>query len=163
AVLNADFNKIYQDKGRVSTNLSLPAKERLEVYGNRWDRILTFNGPVDEPNACLYVAETFQRGRNFRQAAVNLERSLFFEPDNRLVRLNFMLTLVKAQLPDVALQQLAEFRRLNPESNLREDELIDLVTIEAWARVAKEDVPAAEQLLRPRSKSIPRLPRPGTP
>jgi tetratricopeptide (TPR) repeat protein len=160
AVLNADFNKIYQDKGRVSTNLSLPAKERLEVYGNRWDRILTFNGPVDEPNACLYVAETFQRGRNFRQAAVNLERSLFFEPDNRPVRLNFMLTLVKAQLPEVALQQLAEFRRLNPESNLREDELIDLVTIEAWAHVAKEDVPGADQLLTAAQQRYPKASAP---
>src|SRR5207249_1535871 len=116
------------------------ARARLEAYHGRWDSILGFNGPVDEPAACLSLSLRLQEGLNFRQAAQNLERNLFFDPDNRAARLSLCLMCVKALLPDLALKHLADFRSRPAAAKLPEEEELNLIAIEALAHVLKDDL-----------------------
>src|SRR5262249_8839184 len=103
AFLNLDFNRELQAGKSSSGNPSEGTIARLVPYGGRWDFILGQNGPVDEPGACYLLAQAFEQGANYRQAAQSLERTVHYEPDNRSARLASMLMCVRAQLPDVAL------------------------------------------------------------
>ena len=147
AYLNQEFNRAWRNKSYTTYTLSDGARQRLEVLKGRWDGILILSGPVDEPGACIFLAGAFQQGLNFRQSAQNLERVVVFDPDDRTARINCMMMCVKALVPDVARRKLEEFRARFPSSSLKEDEEMDLLSVEAWIRVLKNDLPGAEALL----------------
>ena len=67
---------------------------------------------------------------------------------------------VKAQLPDLALKQIADFRTRYRGSDLKEDEQMELLRAEAWAYVVKNDLGGAEQLLTGAQERYPKQPTP---
>ena len=156
AFVNREYSAAYQAGKHVSYKLSDGGRDRIETAGGRWDRILAQQGPTDEPGACLYLAGVFQNGMNFRQASQNLERTLHYDPDSRSTHINYMLMCVKALLPDLALKQLAVFRAQHPQGTLKEEEELDLISIEAWAKVVRNDLPAAETLLLAAQQKYPK-------
>ncbi len=147
AFLNREFNQSWRAGKRASDKPSEATADRLAAYGGRWDFILGQNGPLDEPGACYLLAQAFERGNNFRQAAQCLERTILFDPDNRSARLVLILMYVKAQFPDLALEQIADFRSRYRTSSLKADEEMELLRAEAWAFVVKNDLESAEKLL----------------
>ena len=86
-------------------------------------------GPVDEPTICYVLARTFEQGRNFREAAQFLERTIHFEPQNKSARLAYMLMCVQSFLPDVAMQSIADFRARFPASTLTDEEQNELLRV----------------------------------
>jgi tetratricopeptide (TPR) repeat protein len=160
AYVNQEYNRALQNHTATNYTFSQAAFDRTEMYGNRWDGILAANGPPDEPTACIFVSDSFQNGMNFRQAAQYLERVVYFDPTDRTAQINCMMMYVKAVMPDLALKRLEEFRARFSGSALKEDEDMDLIAIEAWARVTKNDLPKAESLLLNAQRQHPKQPGP---
>ncbi len=147
AFLNRDFNRAWRETKRAPEKPSEGTMDRLSLYGGAWDAILGTSGPVDDPTACFLLGRALEQSGNFRQAAQNLERTIFYTPENRAAQIVSILLHVKAQLPDVALQKAAAFRARHPVATLSDEEEIELVRAEAWAYATKNDLPTAERLL----------------
>jgi tetratricopeptide (TPR) repeat protein len=144
---NLEFNK-QKRAGQTSTNaLSEATKSRLEAQIGGWNAILSEGGPFDEPKACYFLARVLGERSNFRQAAQHLERTLAFEPDNRSARLAYAYMCVKSGFPDVALEQLADFRSRYAALGIEPAHELELFQAEAWARVSMQDLSSAERLL----------------
>ena len=156
AYLNRDFNRQWRESKRAAEKPSEGTLDRLGAFGGRWDAILGQNGPVDEPTACYLLAQTFEQGGNYRQAGQNLERTLFFDPDNRSAQLVSIFLHLKSQLPDLALQRAAAFRVRHRASGVKEDDEMELIRAEAWAYVAKNDLATAEGLIASAQKKHPK-------
>jgi tetratricopeptide (TPR) repeat protein len=145
ALVNSDYNKILQAGGHESGPPSEAVAKKLAVYGGSWDSVLTYNGPLDEPNTCFLVAQRFANGRNFRQAAQYLERVRALTPENVSAQIAFAGVCVQAGRPDQTLQIVAEIR--NTFTNLSHNDQLVLFECEAWAHVLKNDLRAAEKIL----------------
>jgi tetratricopeptide (TPR) repeat protein len=156
AFLNREFNRQWSETKKSSEKLNEGTLDRLAAYGGRWDGILGQNGPVDEPNACYLLAQSFEQGGNYRQAGQNLERTLFFEPDNRSAQIISIFLHIKAQMPDLALQRAGAFRTRFGGAGLKEEEESELIRAEAWAYVMKGDLATAEGLLASAQRRFPR-------
>jgi predicted Zn-dependent protease len=102
---------------------------------------------VDEPGACYALAQAFEQGNNFRQAAQNLERTIQLDPGNRNARMISPLICVKARQPDLALEKVADFRKRFGPVGLTESEEMELLRAEAWAHVVKNELDTSEKLL----------------
>jgi tetratricopeptide (TPR) repeat protein len=147
AFINQDYNALLLTGQKESGDPSEGAKKRLGPYGGNWNAILSDNGPIDEPNARYLLAQTFARGRNFRQAAMQLLRVLELMPGNLLAKLALSSIYVEAQLPERALRVIADIRALPEAKGFSVAQQISLIQTEAWAHYFKNDVPTAEKLL----------------
>jgi tetratricopeptide (TPR) repeat protein len=132
-------------------------QDRLAYFGGSWGASLGESGAPDEPSACYVLARDFEQGGNFRQAGQFMERTLFFDPDNRSAQVVSILLHLNAQLSEIALQRAVAFRARHGASGLTEDEEIDLLNAEAWAHVARAELPAAERLLADAQRKFPKL------
>jgi tetratricopeptide (TPR) repeat protein len=160
AWLNRDFNRRWRDGNKGAQKDNQEAVDRLAYFGGRWSASLSDNGPPDEPSACYVLAREFEQSGNYHQAGQFMERTLAFEPDNRSAQLVSALLHLNAQLGGIALQKTIAFRNRYGASGLTEDEEIDLLNAEAWARVVRNDIPAAERLLADAQRKFPRLSAP---
>jgi len=147
SLLNLEFNRVYRTNKLGELQLTKELEDRLREANDRWDVRMGLFGPVEEPQACFKLADTFQDGLNFRQAGQNYERVLFYRPESRAADLNLMLMCVKNNLGALALQKLADYRRRHPANSTQEEEEMDLLRIEGWGRVINGDLPGTEQLL----------------
>jgi len=156
AFINREFNRHWRQHKRLLEKPSEEVVNRLFIYGGQWDAILGGNGPLDEPTSCFLLGQTFEQTGLFRQAGQNLERTLFFDPENRAALYGSMFLHVKAQLPDIALQRIAAFRAQHGAASLREDDEMQLLRTEAWAYTMKNDLATAERLIDAAQKKYPR-------
>jgi tetratricopeptide (TPR) repeat protein len=160
AFINLDCNKMLKEGKRESREPSEGAVRRLTMYGWQWDTILSFTGPVDDPTALFVLAQRFANGRNFRQSAQFLVRSIELAPEYVEPRLALPGVLVQAGLLDEALEAVARGREhiaSRPSSNA---EKLALIEAEAWAYANKKDLAAAEKILRDAIKTYPLRPSP---
>ena len=125
------------------------------MYGYNWDNILSANGPVDEPGSLFVLARRFGEGRNYRQAAQFLKRSIELGPEYAEARLALPHMLVNAGFPDQALKAVAQTREhlLSRPSSIAEKLL--LAESEAWAYARKNEVATAEKILNDTIKEYP--------
>jgi len=130
-------------------------EKRLRFYRGNLDMMLGINGPFDEPNTCLQLADVFSRGRNYRQAAQQLLRANYFNPDNLAVRFLLISLYTQLGLSDKALEMVAETRARPPGGPLTTDEEILLLQNEAWAYQGRNELGKAEQILRAAQKQHP--------
>jgi tetratricopeptide (TPR) repeat protein len=157
---NREFNRRWREGRKSVEKDTQEVMDRLAYYGRSWAASLGDNGPPDEPSACYALAREFEQGGNYHQAGQFMERTLQFDPDNRSAQLVSALLHLNAQFADIALQRALEFRARHAASGLTEDEEIDLLNAEAWARVVKNDLPAAERLLTDAQRKFPKLSAP---
>lgn len=147
AFINRDANRAIAAGKVPDEKLPDEVVDRLKLTGGRWDAIMGLNGPVDDPGACYQLAQVFDQGGTFRQAAQNIERTIQLDPNHRNARLVSTLILVKAGFPDLALERSGDFRRRYPASTLSEIEEMELLRAEAWAHVLRNDLPTSEKLI----------------
>lgn len=146
AWLNREFNKSWRESKRIFDKYSPAVEDRLKYHGGSWDSILGTHGPVDEPSANSSLALALRRGGNHRQAAQNLERALFYDPENRSAQVVLISMLVNARLPHLALARISAFRA-KYGSSITEAEETDLVRSECWAKVGRGELAEAERIL----------------
>jgi tetratricopeptide (TPR) repeat protein len=154
---NRAFNRRWRDGRKGPEKDNQEAIDRLAYFGGSWGASLGECGPPDEPTACYALAREFEQGGNYRQAGQFMERTLFFDPDNRSAQIVSVLLHLNAQLSETALQRATAFRARYGAAGLTEDEEIDLLNAEAWARVVKNELPAAERLLGDAQRKYPKL------
>lgn len=146
AQLNREFNKQWQATKKSGDKFSEAVTDRMALYENNWNSILNFNGPVDHPTACAALGETFRRNANFRQAAHYFERTLRFEPESNTAQLLLISAMASAQLSDLALARIAQYRAAHGQKLTEADEM-ELLRSEAWARVGRNEMDLAERML----------------
>jgi tetratricopeptide (TPR) repeat protein len=148
AMLNAEYNQQLQGGKRDPLKLSDPVLKRIRAAGGSWDAILGSAGPVEEPDVCFDLARAFDDGNNPRQAAQCIERVLAYTPDNLKAQVILVGLLVRASLPDLALQRVTALRAGPALARLTPAQLAELAISEAWAHALRKDLPKAVQLLR---------------
>jgi tetratricopeptide (TPR) repeat protein len=155
AFLNLDYNQNLRRGKREPTAPSDGAIRRLRGYGGNWNALLSFNGPVDEPNTCFLLGRTFALGGNLRQAAQQLARTVEYVPDDLASRLALVGTLNQIGFYDLALQHVSEVRaRLAPRT-LEVSDALALLGAEAWAFAGKGDTERARQILETAQRDHP--------
>lgn len=160
AFVNLDYNRLFTAGQRTSPKPSEGAVERLAPYNGDWNTLLSVNGPVDEPNSCFLLAEILAKGRNSRQAAQQLERVLFFNPENRLARIGLVSMYVQSQFYKQALDLIGQIRA-NPGSQpLTPDETLALMQSEAWTYAGQNQLAGAEKILRAAQETYPQYSAP---
>jgi tetratricopeptide (TPR) repeat protein len=155
AFVNLDYNRILRAGQRANPAPSEGAKKRLQVYGGNWNYILSLNGPVDEPNLCYRLAETFGQGQNYRQSGQQLQRVHYFDPDLVPARFALIPLYTRCRMPNKALELIAETRANSPGQKLDQDQDLALLQYEAWAYAARNELPRAEEILRSAQKQHP--------
>ena len=160
AFVNQDYNRLLLTGQRASPKPSDGARERLAPYNGDWNLLLSVNGPVDEPNSCFLLAEILARGRNSRQAAQQLERVLFFNPENRLARIGLVSMYVQRRSYDKALRLAGEIRAEAAQNPLSDDEHLGLLQSEAWIHAGQHETASAEKLLRAAQEKYPQYSAP---
>lgn len=158
ALINSEYNGVLQAGGSESGPPSEAVKKKLPIYQGSWQMILGFNGPVDEPNSCYLVAQTYAKGRNFRQAAQQLDRVCTFNPNNIPAHTAQATVYVQAGRPEEALRKVREIR--GKFTNLNQDDQLLLSECEAWAQVAKNNLADAEKILSTAQEKYPERPEP---
>jgi tetratricopeptide (TPR) repeat protein len=155
AFVSLDYNALLRDGKKESTKLSEGAIERMSYFDNRWDYIMRFNGPVDDPNACFVIAQIFAQGGSFRQAAQNLSRIQALNPKALQPRILLAGMLVQARLPDKALELIEQIRNEPKETPMPAGAMMTLIQSEAWAYIFKNDLATAEKVLNAAEKKYP--------
>jgi len=146
AYLNREFNKQWRESRKFNEKPSDGINDRLLLYDGNWEAIIGLNGPVDQPLATSFLAETLRNNRNYRQAAHYFERTLHFDPDNRPAQVLLISSVVNAQLPNLGLDMIAKFRARHGQT-ISEPEEMEMLRSEAWARIGRNELPEAERLL----------------
>jgi tetratricopeptide (TPR) repeat protein len=147
AYINMEYNQLLRAGQRDNPKPSAGAVIRLAMYGGGLERVLTFGGPLDEPNTCYNLSQKFFATRNYRQAAQLLQRVTFFNPTNYAARLDQINLLNQLRLPDKALEEIAAIRT-DPELRARvEADLVPLIQAEAWSYASKRDLETAKKIL----------------
>jgi tetratricopeptide (TPR) repeat protein len=147
AFINLEYNNRLRAGQRSNPKPSDGVKERLVGYGGSWDIILSQHGPIDEPSTCYLLAKTLFGFSHFRQAAQLLERVLFFNPGDPDVRIDLAAAYVHARFPDKALDVIAQLKSEAKTNALNLSQVLNLAQIEAWAYLAKSELPSAEKIL----------------
>ena len=155
AFVNLDFNKLLKEGKRESRQPSEGAVRRLSMYGFNWDNILNVNGPVDEPGSLFVLAQRFATGRNFRQAAQFLARSIELAPEYVEPRLAMVGVLANGGFTDLALETAPKTREFMSSRPTSTAEKLALMESEAWAHARKNDVATAEKILTDAIKNYP--------
>jgi tetratricopeptide (TPR) repeat protein len=157
AFVNHQFNQQWQAGKKEGLPTSPEAGKLFSDYAGNHGLLLGRNGPPDEPTICFLISQYFASARNFRQAAHYLSRTMSFLPEFIPGQLGLISSLIQLGVPDRALTLIAETRKW---PGLKSMEITDQVALderEAWAYVAKGDMPKAEQILRDAQARYPSL------
>lgn len=128
-------------------------EKRLSGLGGRWEVLLEWGGPLDEPGFRNEMGLAMARGRNYRQAAQELLRISSLTPTNIDARIGLATMCLKAGLLDLCLKYIADVRASNERLHTGDREA--LIQTEAWAYVYRNDVPSAERILRQAQAAYP--------
>src|SRR6185503_10072988 len=102
---------------------------------------------IDEPNNLLLLAEKFAVGRNYRQSAIQLYRTIEIIPEFLIARLALGSVLVRGGFPEKALEMVNSTREICAAAIKSATDRLTLIETEALAYAAKDDLPAAEKIL----------------
>jgi tetratricopeptide (TPR) repeat protein len=152
ALINLDYNKL-KAVGGTEAPPSEEVAKKIAVYRGSWEAVLGYNGPVDEPNSCYLLAQSFTKGHNYRQAAQLLERIEAFTPDNVSAQIALASVYVQGGRQEDALRKVTEIRTKFPK--MTEDQTLTLFECEAWAQSFKGDLPAAQKILSIAERAYP--------
>ena len=155
AFVNQEYNARLLAGKKEPVPPSPAATNRIEAYGNNWQQIMVFNGPVDEPNIAFIAAQVFAAGRSFRQAAQWVARAAQLVPDSVDLQIALSEMLVHAGYPAKALELIEQIRSDPKNATMPQPTRMALIQNEAWAHVFKNDLAAAEKVLHAAEQTYP--------
>src|SRR5205085_1986671 len=119
----------------------------LDEFGryHGWEEIMNLNGPYDDPTFCYALGVTYARSSLQRQAIRELDRAKTLAPTHLPSRLWLANMYLITQQPDESLKEVQEIYANPSTFPVSKTNQGELLYIEASARLAKHDLPAAEQ------------------
>jgi tetratricopeptide (TPR) repeat protein len=153
AFINRDYSRQFQAGKRAGEEPSEGARQRLAQYGGSWSTLLAANGPIDEPNVCYLLAQTFGSSPISARPRSNSNGS--FSSRRRTPPPAWRSS---ACAPHSAPGQGARAERVLRASGtkLTEEQELALLEAEAWAHGYKNDIPTTEKLLREAREKFPK-------
>ncbi|MGO8676668.1 MAG: tetratricopeptide repeat protein [Limisphaerales bacterium] len=147
AQVNLDYDVNLKANRRIAR---LPEKSIEELFGRfrRWDKVLSQNGPFDQPVYCYQQGLEFAKGRLYRQAAQQFARARTLLPDDIIPCLWLARMDVLRNLPDEALQVMKEIHARAATLEVVRTNLSDLLLVETAAYLSKGDVKGAEAAVK---------------
>ena len=145
ARFNGDFNRVYQAGQTTTMELGRSLEEKLGTYRS-WDTMLQENGQFDHPEFCSILGDGFLNQSQFRQAAEQFSRTIFFQPTNLLARLALTKAYIYGNWVDkgkVEIEKLETDFRDRPQSQKN-----DILALKAAAYYQKNDFGKAEEILQ---------------
>jgi tetratricopeptide (TPR) repeat protein len=143
AGVNLGCNKGLQANGKIA-HLSEKSVEELIGQFRKWDRVLSQNGPFDQPVYCQQQGLEFAKGRLYRQAAQQFARAKTLLPDDLPASLWLARMDILRALPNEALKVTREIQDHAPKLDLARTNITDLLLVETSAYLTKADVKGAE-------------------
>jgi predicted Zn-dependent protease len=116
-----------------------------------WNNLLAEGGAVDEPNVCQMIGEVFLTQSQYRQSALYLSRTAYFQPTNYYARASLAKAFLAGMWIDRARDEIAKTRSDIPSLNVTNQ--CELIALEAACDFNEGKRDAAEQrLLAARAK-----------
>jgi len=155
AQVNLDYDKSLKANKRI---VHLPERSVEELFGQfrRWDKVLSQNGPFDQPVYCYQQGLEFAKGRLYRQAAQQFARAKALLPDDVTPSLWLARMDVLRALPDEALGVMKEIHARAATLDLGRTNLADVLLVETAAYLTKGDVKGAETAVQGMLNKTPR-------
>ena len=154
AQINLDFNQNLRAGKKTPSELLKSVEDKFGKYRN-WSQLLSENAPFDEPNFCFEQGREFAKGKNYRQAAQQFERTAALAPDNLAARLWLGQLMMIGRMPDKVLELVADIRAHRDTFPLDQINQIELIRLEAIAHLAKTNTETANKILQAASKQYP--------
>jgi tetratricopeptide (TPR) repeat protein len=146
AMINYDFNRsLIAGKPEIG-KYSEEATKLLTAYNGNMDAMLGRCGPMDEPALCALIAQIFEKGQNYKQAAQFLSRFTAFQPEDMTAKISMVRLYVRARQSELALNMIADLR--SKSASLTEENKAELTQYEAWAYAGRQDLNQAEKILQ---------------
>jgi tetratricopeptide (TPR) repeat protein len=146
ALVNANYNHTLQTGESRAKEIALILEDQFGVYRGNWEHVMRDNGPFDHPEYCELLAEVLRRQSLLRQASQQYRRIKELQPENLFARLALADIYLGGHLPEQAVEELSDARRLMDGALPVEAEL-EMARIEAAARFAKNELAESERLL----------------
>ncbi len=147
AHVNRQFNENLQAGSEATVNITQSIEDQFGGYRS-WDQVIGENGPFDEPTFCYEQGRVFAQSSLYRQALAQLERARTLAPTDPSSRLWLGNLYLFARFPGRALAVAEEVRQQPQRFALTQTNHVEFLTLEASARFALNDSPAAESLLQ---------------
>jgi tetratricopeptide (TPR) repeat protein len=148
ALLNGEYNKQFRAGKIEGIKPTEDVMKRFGMAGGSWEGVLAYFGPLEEPASTFALGLAFAAGNNPRQASQMIERVIHYNPENLRARVVQLNLLVRAGLPDIALERIAALRSSSRAAQLSSAEAIEVSVAEAWALAAKNNLARAVEILR---------------
>ncbi len=146
AEINLSCNRTLRSGAAAPVETAKALDEKFGRYRD-WNSLLSVNGPIDDAGLCIRLGQSFASQSLFRQAALQFTRALQLQPDNMEARFSLADVLLAGQIPDKALEVVAEIRAQQRGRHLNPTNVVELVRIEAMAYFNKGELETAEKLL----------------
>jgi len=143
AQVNLDYNKLLKANKKIT---HLPERSVEELFGEfrRWDKVLSQNGPFDQPVYCYQQGLEFAKGRLYRQAAQEFARAKDLLPEDLAPGLWLARMDILRALPDQSLDVMKDIHQRAAKLELTRTNLSDLLLVETAAYLTQHDVKGAE-------------------
>jgi tetratricopeptide (TPR) repeat protein len=142
----ASNQRLQSGTPRSRDGIRLP-EDRFGGRYRSWDDVLAANGPIDEPAFCFQLAQSLVQQSLFRQAAIQLLRSLQLEPDNLDARLWLANVYLLGHVSDKALEITRDIRARRGPNTLQTTNEIELIRIDAIANIQSDRFQKGEEML----------------
>ena len=156
AEMNAAFNRTLRTGDPYVPENAKTMEERFGAYRG-WEPMLIDNGPFDHPDYCLRIGQIMGQQGLYRQALAQLSRARELSPTNLVAQVALADVYVRAQLPQKALEEIAQIRVRGSDPLPAEIDL-ELARVEATAHFALHDIARAEKIVRDTFASHPKEP-----
>lgn len=157
AMSNLEFNRFLSGVAPRVIESAKSVEDKFGLYRG-WEPMLVDNGPFDHPDYCLQLGQIFGRQKLFRQAVIQLNRVISLEETNVLAQLALADVYVQAQLPNQALEQVAELRARAQSEPLSVAFELQLARVEATALFGLQRQAEAEKVLKETFAQHPKQP-----
>jgi len=143
AKVNLECNQNLQAGRKSFVKISKEITDEFGKYRS-WDAVMGENGPFDEPKFCYEEGRLYLKNNLYRQSANQLNRTIALAPENLPAHLLLAQLLVLCQYPDQALKIVDDVHARAATFSLARTNVAELLSVEASAHLAKNDLPAAE-------------------
>ncbi len=154
ATINLACNKSLQSGEKIAPPDAKAIEDQFGKY-RRWSDVINANGPFDDPSFCFEQGRVFVQGGLLRQAAQQFARTKALAPENLRARLWLGQLYLMAKMPQETLKLVKEIYAQPDILGVDATNRAEVLSIEASALLARDDVPAAETAIRKALKDHP--------
>lgn len=110
--------------------------------------VLNWDGPLDEPMACLETGAMFSQGGQFRQATEEYKRVVDFYPNDLFPRVKLAEGVLSKGATRQGLEIISEIHRRGDDFGLNTNGFTEVLRLELAAHLMNKDVEAAERVVK---------------